>query len=174
MYGIGPIMSTAGEPNGSQRPRMLLAVIQRADVVVDNADDRLALQFRRHERRRRRGQESDGTADLLRRARHVVAVKADHLARLPAWPQQQPRGQERADRVQPELELGHDAEVAAAAAQAPEQIRILGLARGHPGQIDHHVRPAGMIPVGARVPLEDVQDALSWIISKIMRRVTTR
>ena len=28
------------------------------------------------------------------------------------------------DRVQPELELGHDAEVAAAAAQAPEQLRV--------------------------------------------------
>jgi hypothetical protein len=28
------------------------------------------------------------------------------------------------DGVQPELELGHDAEVAAAAAQAPEQLRV--------------------------------------------------
>ena len=31
------------------------------------------------------------------------------------------------DRVQPELELGDDAEVAAAAAQAPEQLRVPGL-----------------------------------------------
>ena len=35
----------------------------------------------------------------------------------------------RADRVQPELELGHDPEVAAASAQPPEQVGVLGLAR---------------------------------------------
>ena len=37
----------------------------------------------------------------------------------------------RADRVQPELELGHDAEVAAAAAQAPEQLGVLVRAGAH-------------------------------------------
>ena len=36
------------------------------------------------------------------------------------------------DRVQPELELGHDAEVAAAAAQAPEQLRVAGLVDTQP------------------------------------------
>ena len=42
---------------------------------------------------------------------------------------------ERADLVQPELELGDDAEVAAAAAQRPEQVRVLGRrSRGHGGR----------------------------------------
>jgi hypothetical protein len=91
---------------------MFLAVLQRADVAVDHADGRLALQARRHERRRRRGQEGDGAADLVRGAGHVVAVETDHLACLRAGPQQQPGGQQRTGRVQPELELGHDAEVA--------------------------------------------------------------
>jgi hypothetical protein len=65
-------MPAAGEPN-AQRPGLLLAVVQRAGVAVDNGDGRLALQVRRHERRRRRGQEGDGAADLVRRARHVGA-----------------------------------------------------------------------------------------------------
>ena len=37
---------------------------------------------------------------------------------------------DRVDRVQPELEAGHDAEVAAAAANRPEQVGMLGLAGG--------------------------------------------
>ena len=36
------------------------------------------------------------------------------------------------DRVQPELELGHDAEVAAAAAQAPEQLGLAGIVDADP------------------------------------------
>ena len=37
----------------------------------------------------------------------------------------QPGEHDRAERMQPELELGHDAEVAAAAADAPEQVGVL-------------------------------------------------
>ena len=37
----------------------------------------------------------------------------------------------RADRMQPKFERRHDAEVAAAAAQRPEELRVLALARAH-------------------------------------------
>ena len=59
---------------------------------------------------------------------------AQHLRRLVAREHQQAAVRLGSDRVQPERELGDDAEVAAAAAQTPQQVRVLGLARGDHGR----------------------------------------
>ena len=62
---------------------------------------------------------------------HPVAVEAQHLFGAVAGEEDRAGQHHRADRMQPELERGHDAEVAAAAAQAPEQLGVLVLAGVH-------------------------------------------
>ena len=61
-----------------------------------------------------------------------VAVEAEHLRRLLDGPEDGPRDDGRADLAEVEVERGDDAEVAAAAAHAPEEIGVLGLARDDP------------------------------------------
>ena len=80
--------------------------------------------------------EREPAADLVGRARHVVAVGAPDAGRLGARPQHHPGEDDRADRVQVERQLGDDAEVAAAAAQAPQQLAVAI----HPGAHDLAVR----------------------------------
>ena len=68
---------------------------------------------------------------LVRDIGDPVAVEAHQLRRLLHRPRHQAAVHDRSDRVQPELELGDDAEVPAATADAPEQVRVHVLARGH-------------------------------------------
>jgi hypothetical protein len=57
------------------------------------------------------------------------------------------------NRVQPELELGDDAEVAAAAAQRPEQVR-LGVGRGaHDSPVGEHLCVPETLPAAADLPI---------------------
>ena len=68
---------------------------------------------------------------LVGQLAHPVAVEAQHLFGAVAGEEDRAGQQHRADRVQPELERGRDAEVPAAAAQAPQQLGILVLAGVH-------------------------------------------
>ena len=56
--------------------------------------------------------------------RAIVAVEAQHLFGLGHRMKDHAR-QHRADRMEPVLERGDDTEIAAAAAQAPEEVRVL-------------------------------------------------
>ena len=69
--------------------------------------------------------------------RHEVAVDAQGILRLLQWVEYRP-GEDRAHRVRPELEGRHDAEVAAAAAQCPEQVRVLLGAGGEEATVGGH------------------------------------
>ena len=60
-----------------------------------------------------------------REVRDEVAAEAQHLAPRSTTPEEEPEVDDRPDLVQPELERGHDAEVAAAAAECPEQVGVL-------------------------------------------------
>ena len=63
--------------------------------------------------------------DVMRQGADHISSHAQHLRPLVESPEEQPELDQRADFVQPELEAGDDAEVAATAADGPEQIRIL-------------------------------------------------
>ena len=62
---------------------------------------------------------------------------------------------DRTDVVQPELELGHDAEVAAAAAQRPEQVRVLGRTRPDTAPVGQH--DLGRLEVVDREPVHPAE-----------------
>src|ERR671938_324018 len=62
--------------------------------------------------------------ELLRRTRHEVAIEAEDLAR-PGLRVQRHATEDLPKRMQAVLERGDDAEVAAAAAHAPEEVGVL-------------------------------------------------
>ena len=82
-------------------------------------------------RRGRSGREIGQRGQLVGQLAHPVAVEAQHLFGAVAREEDRAGQQHRADRVQPVLERGRDAEVPAAAAQAPQQLGILVLAGVH-------------------------------------------
>jgi hypothetical protein len=59
---------------------------------------------------------------LVGRVRNPVAVEAEHIGRILHRPEDRPGEHDRPHGMQAELELGDDAEVPAAAAEAPEEI----------------------------------------------------
>ena len=123
--------SATGSPRSfsgwtSSRPRSWLA-----GVDGDDRDDRLAVHRLGQERRGRRGGQVDERRQLVGQLAHPVAVEAQHLLGAVAREEDRAGQHHRADRVQPELERRRDAEVAAAAAQAPEQLGVLVLAGVH-------------------------------------------
>src|SRR2546430_5265911 len=81
------------------------------------------------EGQRRRLPVDDDRHQLVRRVGERVAVEASHLGRVFHRPEDWPGHHLRPQGVEPELELGDDPEVAAAAANAPEEVGVLILAR---------------------------------------------
>ena len=75
---------------------------------------------------------------LVRQLGAPFAIEAQDGRRLLHRPEDRPGEDDRADVVQAEFELGDDAEIAAAAAQAPEQVGVLGLARLHELAVGRH------------------------------------
>ena len=93
-----------------------------------------AAQLVRHERRRRRGQEGDHGGHLVGNGRGPGVVGSEDVGRALS-PEEQRAAQHGADRVPLEGEGGDHAEVAATAAQRPEQLRVsVGT-----GPLDHPV-----------------------------------
>ena len=103
-------------------------VLLAADVAPDDPADLAQVQLLGEGRRRRHGVEGEEAVQLARRRREELAVGREHLgARL-----DRPEGRaadDGADLVQPEQERGDDAEVAAAAADRPEEVGVLVGAR---------------------------------------------
>ena len=100
------------------------------DHTEQQSEHRAAVALRRQERHRRREVRDDGDAEFVgRRPARTPAGTAD-LRRLVQRPEDRSAEHHRADRVQVVLEGGDDAEVAAAAAQTPQQLRVvLGVTR---------------------------------------------
>ena len=84
----------------------------------------LAAHGLRHELLRRRAHDRGPAADLVRRALHEAAVGLQQVRGGVDREEQHPAVEQRPDLVQLELEAGHDAEVAAAALERPEQVRV--------------------------------------------------
>lgn len=98
----------------------------------------LSLQVGRHEGRGRRGHQDDAAGHVAIGVLHEVAEVPADLARLLPRIDQHAAVDDRTDGVQTELELGDDPEVPSAAAQAPEQLRVLGLAGGEHAAVRGH------------------------------------
>ena len=104
-------------------------LLRRAEADDHHGVAGLELVLLGDERRRRRVQAADHDVDVRRqRGDHVPRV-AQGGSSLVQAPEQEAEVHHRAGLVQLELELRHDREVAAAAAQRPEQVGVLLLGR---------------------------------------------
>ena len=95
--------------------------ISRAGEGHHRHDDRLAMRLRRQERHRGRNHHVGDGRELVRRSVGLLDERGD---RLGGRGQDQDAAHDRAQLLQPVLEPGGDAEVAATAADCPEQIRV--------------------------------------------------
>ena len=112
------------EQRGHRLGRVLLA----ADVAPDDAADLAQVQLLGERRRGRHRGEGEEAVELPRGGGQELAVGREHLGGLLDAPERR-AGDDRADLVQAERERRDDAEVAAAAADRPEQVGVLVLAR---------------------------------------------
>jgi len=107
----------------------LLALLHVAGVTRREDENVLAVPFRREENQRR-GLAHDGPdRELVRCLLGDAAELRQELARLIERMHDEAGQHLRAERMQLELERGHDAEIAATAPQRPEQVRVLSSAR---------------------------------------------
>lgn len=102
-----------------------------ADVEHGYAENGLATQLQRDEFLGRRDDHGTAGGQLIGRAVGPVAPLSQDIRGPVDREYGQPGEHDRAERVQLELELRHDAEVAAAAADTPEQVGVLPLAGLH-------------------------------------------
>ena len=135
---MGCTCASHGSPHSTSGRRTSLALVRVAGVEHDQSGDGLAAGRFGDEVGGRRREQREPAADLVGGVGHEVAVEAQQLGGGRARVQDHPRVDDRADRVQPELERGHDAEVAAAALEAPEQLGVLVGARAHDAAVGGH------------------------------------
>ena len=121
---VGHRLDHVGD-RGRQRPERrdgMLARLGGAGVGHDGQDDQLAVPLGRHERQRRRRHHVGDHRQLLGSRLGQGDEFRDHPG---AGRQQQHAANDRGDRVQPVLEAGGHPEVAATAADRPEQVRVV-------------------------------------------------
>ena len=122
----------------AQRPQHALALVGVARVDDPDREGRLALELLGERRLGRNGHERLVDRQVVRRLVHEVARETQGLAGALERMQQHARQHLRPVLAELELELGDDAEVAAAAAQAPEQVRVLLVGRSHDLALRRH------------------------------------
>ncbi len=113
----------------AERLHDALALLDRAAVGGSDGDDRRAVELGRERLGRRQAPADRERAQLLGRCGHEVAPGRQDLRCVGERVEDRPDHHHRADRVRLELERGDDAEVAAGAADGPEQVLVLGRAR---------------------------------------------
>jgi hypothetical protein len=121
----------------------------------DDGDDRPAVQLRRDVWRGRRGDHRQAAAERLGRVVHHASVGGDDLVGAVHGVEPHAAEHGRAQGHGAEGQLGHDAEVAAATAQRPEELGMLAVARGHLAPVGRD-DPGGQEVVGSQAhdPLE--------------------
>src|SRR5262245_60460289 len=105
----------------------MLTVIDRPGVAATHHYHRSPAQILGDVHERWRGAESHDRAELVRSVANEVAVEAEHLRGVGRVPEYGPSQDGGPEGVEAELERGDHAEVAAAAAQRPEQVGVLVL-----------------------------------------------
>ena len=130
-YGIGPTCTSSGEPQRRERSRSRSACSGEPHVTHEHRSDLdTGAVGRVHERR---------VADeLVGKAAADLAVEAQHVARGLDRMDDEAARHSGPDRMEAVLEPGDDAEVAASAAQGPEQIGVLLLAGRQDGSVGCH------------------------------------
>ena len=117
----------AQRPDGGQH---LVDVVQVAAVADGHGTDPPAVPCLGHERRRRRPGEDQEHRQLPGRLGGDRPIGVEDLLGPLEGPGDEPAVDGRADLMQPERELGDDAEVGAGAADRPEQLGVLVAAGG--------------------------------------------
>ncbi len=100
------------------------ASLSSPGVAPDDGAHLAAVELLRERRHGRHGREREEPVQLPRRLRDELPVALHDRDGVVERPERR-AGDDRAHRVQPVAELGDDAEVAAAAADRPEQVRVL-------------------------------------------------
>ena len=111
-----------------ERADDLGTLVRRSRVTGADHHHRLAPHLLRHEGEWRWDRELEDRRQLVGRIGDELAVEAQHLGRVGQRVEDRPREHGRADGMKSVLERGDDPEVAAAAADAPEEIGVLLLA----------------------------------------------
>ena len=109
-------------------------------------------------------------AELVGRVRGELAQEPQDLRRLVERPVDGPAQHDRADRVQVVLERGGDAEVAAAAAQAPEQLRLRAGVDAQPLPVGGDQVDRAQVVDGEPVPAHQVPEPAAQRHSADARR----
>ena len=131
-YGRRCSRSPTGLPERLERRHELLALLELPAVAREQHHDQLAVRALVDPRRRRGLAHHRDERELGRRVGRRLAEGLEHLRRGLGAPGDRPAHDLRADLLELVLDARHDAEVAAAAAQAPEEVRVLLLARAQP------------------------------------------
>ena len=123
-YGVGRQQVHERCPEPAEGPYRPLALFDGAGVAASDGDSRPPVQVLGDDRQRGDGAEPDDGAELVGRFGDEVPVEAQHVGGILGRPEDRSGHHGRADGVQREPERGDDAEVAAAAAQRPEQVGV--------------------------------------------------
>ncbi len=110
-------------------PHHPFTILDRSRVAGGDAQDMFAHQVGRNDRQCRRPPLHGDCHELVGAVRDPVPIKAEHFRGVVHGPEDRTRHNVRTHRVKPELEVGDDAEVAATAPHAPEEVGVLELAR---------------------------------------------
>jgi hypothetical protein len=108
------------EQRGTELPHRqddLLALVDRSRVAADHRDDGHAAQLRRDGLDRRRHPVDDDGGELVRHIGDPLAIEPQHVGRPLHRPDDRAGEHLGPDRIEPELELGDDPEVPAAASE---------------------------------------------------------
>ena len=124
-YGIGVTNSNSGGTAERIWPASRACSVSAPNAATISAYPGRKWYCSRHERRGRGVQPGDQRAHPGRQVRGDLLGQGERCLAVVGVPEEQAQLGQRADRVQPVLELGDHAEVAAAAAQRPEQVRVL-------------------------------------------------
>jgi hypothetical protein len=112
-----------------ERLHDLLPLLDRSRVAAHDAHDQLAVQFSGHERKWWRLPVDYDRHELIRCLRYPLAVETQDVRRIFHRPEDRSSEHGRTHRVEAELELGDNAEVAASSPHPPEEVRVLRRAR---------------------------------------------
>src|SRR4029453_18705787 len=111
-------------PEGPKRADDSLPILDRTGIAADHRDDRTAMQLARDRCERRRHAVHNDGCELIGYIGDPVAVEAKDFGRLLHRPDHRPGENGRPDAIQPELELGDDAEIGTSPLHTPEEIAV--------------------------------------------------
>src|SRR5205823_6225892 len=110
----------------TDRRHHLCVLLCRAEADDDRGVAGREMELFRDKRRRRSAEPRDERAHITGHRLQELAAEAECLRALVDGPEEQADMYQRTDLVELVFEAGHHAEIAAAAAERPEQVRILG------------------------------------------------